>query len=152
MMHSNEWIENELIYQRDLLYRILAKLNKAGEELEEIERDVRPKLSYIKIALGGAMPVGPATLNVGDKKTATVLGFDQNGAPFAIDFNANPVTWTDDNEPVVQDSPTSSADPLTALAAGVANIGATCAGFSDTETVTVLAQAPVLSSIKISID
>ena len=98
------------------------------------------------------MPVGPATLNVGDKKTATVLGFDQNGAPFAIDFTANPVTWTDDNEAAVQDAPTGTSDGLTAVAPGVANLGATCAGFSDTEAVTVVAAAPKLSSIKISID
>lgn len=99
------------------------------------------------------MPVGPATLTVGQSKTATVLGFDQNGAPFAIDFTANPVTWTDDNEAAVQDTAGSTVtDPITALAAGVANLGATCAGFSDTEVVTVLAVAPKLSSIKISID
>lgn len=99
------------------------------------------------------MPVGPATLNVGDKKTVSVLGFDQNGAPFAIDFTANPVTFTDDNESAVQDTAGSTVtDPITALAAGVANLGASCAGFSDTEAVTVLAVAPKLSSIKISID
>ena len=98
------------------------------------------------------MPVGPATLTVGDKKTATVLGFDQNGAPFAIDFNANPVTWADDNESAVADTPTANADGLTAVAPGVANLGATCGGFSDSESITVVAQAPVLSSIKISID
>ena len=99
------------------------------------------------------MPVGPVTLNVGDKKTVSVLGFDQNGAPFAIDFTANPVTFTDDNPSAVQDTPGSTVtDPITALAAGVANLGATCAGFSDTESVTVVAAAPVLSSIKISVD
>lgn len=99
------------------------------------------------------MPVGPATLTVGDKKTATVKGFDQFGAPFAIDFAANPVTWTDDNEAVVADDDTQTvADPLSAVAPGVANIGATCGGFTDTEAVTVVAAAPKLSSIKISID
>ena len=99
------------------------------------------------------MPVGPATLTVGDKKTVSVLGFDQNGAPFTIDFAANPVTFTDDNQSAVSDTPGSNVtDPIIAVAPGVANIGATCAGFSDTESVTVVAAAPVLSSIKISID
>ena len=122
--------------------------------LRQIEKDVRPKtLSYIKIAIGGIMPIGPATLAIGAKATATVLGFDQNGAPIKIDFTANPVTWKDDNEAVVQDAPAADgSDPLTALAAGVANLTATCAGFSDTESVTVPAASPVLSSIKISID
>jgi len=152
-MHSDDWIEKELVYQRDLLYRILALLTKEGKELGEIEGFVKPKLSFIKIAIGGSMPVGPATLTVGDKKTVSVLGFDQNGAPFAIDFTANPVTFTDDNQAAVADTPGSSVtDPITAVAPGVANIGATCAGFSDTEAVTVVAAAPVLSSIKISID
>jgi len=99
------------------------------------------------------MPLGPANLTVGDKKVATVQGFDQNGAPFAIDFTANPVTWSNDNQSAVQDAPASDgSDALTAAAAGVSNLSATCAGFSDTETVTVVAQTPVLSSIKISID
>lgn len=159
-MREDEWIVRELEYQRDLLCRILAKVT--GEEstlakdtwlLQKIEADVEPQLSFIKLAIGGIMPVGPATLTVGDKKTVSVLGFDQNGAPFAIDFNANPVTFSDDNQEVVADTPNSATtDPITAVAPGVANISASCAGFTDTEAVTVLAAAPVLSSIKISID
>lgn len=132
--------------------REIRELRKGTALLREIARDLRPVLSFIKIAIGGIMPVGPVTLNVGDKKVATVLGFDQNGAPFAIDFSANPVEWVDDNEAAVQDAPTADQDALTAIAPGVANITATCAGLTDSETVTVVAQAPVLSSIKISID
>lgn len=99
------------------------------------------------------MPVGPVTLTVGDVKVVSVLGFDQNGAPFAIDFTANPVSFSDDNEAVVQDTPGSTVtDTITAVAPGVANVSATCAGFTDTEAITVVAAAPVLSSIKISID
>lgn len=134
------------------------ELRLAREEvalLREIVRELRheKRLAFIKIAIGGKMPVGPATLTVGDKKTATVLGFDQNGSPFAIDFTANPVTWSDDNEGSVADAPAADgSDPLTAVSAGVANLTASCAGFTDTETVTVLAAAPVLSSIKVSID
>lgn len=153
-MHSQEWIERELVYQRDLLLRILVLLTKDTAEIEEIEQAVKQKLSFIKIALGGEMPVGPATLSVGDKKTATVLGFDQNGAAFT--GSIPDVTWADDNEPVVQDAPTTTSDGLTAVAAGVANLTATVQGpngpLSDTESITVLAAAPVLSSIKISID
>ena len=136
--------ENILIAEDDLIleleHQILAKLS--------------PKLSYIKLTLGGnKMPVGPQTLTVGDKKTVSVLGFDQYGAPFAIDFTANPVTFTDDNEAVLQDTSESTVtDPVTALAPGVANVGGTCAGFTDTEAYTVVAALPKLSSIKISLD
>ena len=136
--------------------RLLRKQLEVQEQelalLRQIAKNTAPKLSFIKIAIGGSMPVGPATLTVGDKKTATVLGFDQNGAPFTIDFTANPVTWADDNEAAVQDAPTTTSDGLTAVAPGVANISATCGGFSDSEAVTVVAAPPVLSSIKVSID
>ena len=135
--------ENCLLAEDDLILELEHKI------LDKLQ----PRLSYIKLAIGGKMPVGPATLTVGDKKTLSVLGFDQNGAPFAIDFTANPVTFTDDNETVLQDTAGSTVtDPVVALAVGVANVGATCAGFSDTEAVTVVAAAPVLSSIKILID
>lgn len=145
--HDDEKKELELLREQNRLQR------EELELLRRIERDVAPKrLSFIKIAIGGSMPVGPATLTVGDKKTATVLGFDQNGAPFPIDFTQNPITWADDNEPVVQDAPTASQDGLTAVSPGVANLTATCGGFTDTEAITVVAQAPKLSSIKISID
>lgn len=132
--------ENQILAEDDLI-------------LEAIHRLEKKRLCYIKLAIGGRMPVGPATLTVGDKKTLSVLGFDQNGAPFAIDFTANPVTYTDDNEAVVQDTAGSTVtDAVTAVAPGVANVGATCAGFSDNEAITVVAAPPVLSSIKISID
>ena len=98
------------------------------------------------------MPVGPATLTIGQSKTATVLGFDQNGAPMTIDFTANPVTWTDPAETIVSDVPTTASDALTAVAAGTVPLTATCAGLTDTETITVVPQAPVLTSIKVSID
>jgi hypothetical protein len=128
----------------------LDELKRIEEDLDEIVTLLKPRLSFIKIAFGGNMAQGPVKLTVGQKTTASVLGFDQNGAPFAIDFNANPVAWTDDNETSVQDStPTAPTDVLTALAAGVANIGATCGGFTDTEQATVSAVVPVLSSIKI---
>lgn len=97
------------------------------------------------------MPTGPVTLTVGQKTTATVQGFDQNGAPFAIDFTANPVTWSIDNTTADSSTPQpDSSDVVASLAAGVANLTAVCAGFNDTEVVTNVAQAPTLSSIKIN--
>lgn len=124
-------------------------LEHIEEDLDEIVGFLKPRLAFIKIAFGGTMAQGPVKLTVGQKTTATVLGFDQNGAPFTIDFTANPVTWTDDNEAVASDAPTPPTDTITGVSAGVANITATCAGFNDTEQVTVSAVVPVLSSIKI---
>lgn len=142
--------ESELIGEE---VREIRELRKDTGLLHEIAEDLKPKLSFIKLSIGGVMPVGPATIAVGDKKVVSVLGFDQNGAPIAIDFTANPVTFTDDNETAVGDTSGSTVtDPITGLAVGVANITATCAGFSDTEAVTVVAATPVLSSIKVSID
>lgn len=140
------------------LHEVILLLREEAALLKEENRILRQirdgkKLSFIKISIGGKMPVGPVTLAVGDKKVVSVLGFDQNGAPIAIDFKVNPVVFTDDNQSVVQDTPDSPvSDPITALAPGVANLTATCAGFVDTEAVTVIAAAPKLSSIKISID
>lgn len=113
-----------------------------------------PKLSSIKIQFGGfTMPVGPITLTVGQSATATVQGFDQNSAPLAIDFT-DPnfaVAWTVDNAGIASSTPNpDQSSAVVGVSAGVANLTATCAGFSDTETVTVVAQAPILSSVKIS--
>jgi hypothetical protein len=151
-----ELLKKEVRLEREELKE--AKRHDRVEEqlLRDIRRELGPHLSFIKVKIGGTMPVGPITAAIGDQLVASVQGFDQNGAPFAIDFTnpANAVTYTDDNEASVASTPnsTNQTDALNCVAAGVANIGATCAGFSDTETVTVAAAAPVLSSIKVSLD
>lgn len=146
MHHDREL--HELREEVKFLYELVKRL---AEELAEC-RGHKRKLSFIKIAFGGIMPVGPFTLTVGATTVATVLGFDQNGNPMSIDFTANPVSWTDSAEAIVSDAPTATSDTLTGVSAGVMSLTATCAGFTDTETVTVPAVVPVLSSIKISID
>jgi len=108
------------------------------------------KLSFIKIVFGEMKMLGPVTLTVGQKTTATVQGFDQNGAAFPIDFTANPVTWTLDNTTLDSSTPQpDQADVVASLAAGTANLTAACAGFTDTEQVINVAQPPKLASIKI---
>jgi hypothetical protein len=132
------------------LKRIEKKEDRELALLELIESQLKPRPTFIKIQFGGTMP-GPVTLNVGQKTTATVQGFDQNGAPFAIDFTANPVTWTIDNASLDSSTPQpDQSDLIVSLAAGVANLTATCAGLTDTETITNVAVAPILSSIKIN--
>ena len=130
----------------------LRLLRRALEVLERIERNTAPKLTELKISIGGIMPVGPVTINVGDSKKATVLGFDQTGAAFPIDFTVNPVSWSLDNATAIQEHQSPSEDDLLATAPGTANLSATCAGFTATDTITVIVPVPVLSSIKVSID
>lgn len=115
------------------------------------------RLSSIKIRfkdMGGCMPEGPVTLNVGQTTTATVDGFDQNGAPFT--GTVPPATFSVDNPAIATVDPTSGL--VTAVSAGVANVTATLitaegTTLTDTETVTVRGTPPppqVLSSIKIN--
>src|ERR1700674_1030071 len=80
---------------------ILRKIEKTDkrieEDLDELIGIIKSKQSSIKIAFGENKMIGPVKINVGQATTAQVLGLDQNGAPFTIDFVANPVTWTLDN-------------------------------------------------------
>lgn len=99
------------------------------------------------------MPVGPVTISVGQTKVASVVGFDQNGAPFSGPIPTP--TFSVDNAAVATVDPASGL--TTGVSAGVANATATLTTaegltLSDTETVTVTAVVPVLSSIKISFD
>lgn len=133
-----------------LLREAVRLLRDERELLTEIRNELAPKLSFIKIAFGGSMP-GPVTLTVGQSVTATVQGFDQNGAPFAIDFTANPVVWSIDDATLDSSTPQADqSDLLMSLAAGTANLTATCAGLTDTEQVINVAAPPKLSSIKIN--
>lgn len=99
------------------------------------------------------MPVGPLTISVGQAYVATVVGFDQNGAPFTGPIPA--ATFA------VADSTVASLDPTAGtgagLAAGVTGVSASLTSaeglaLTDTETLTVTAVVPVLSSIKVSLD
>ncbi len=140
--------------------RLLRELVKEEREEIEILRDIRgelkPKhLAFVKIAIGGKM-IGPVTLTVGDKKTATLQGFDQNGAPFVIDpSTVASVAWVMSDPALDSSTPNAdNSDAIVSLSAGVANLSGTLTTtdgktFSDIETITNVAQAPVLSSVKI---
>ncbi len=99
------------------------------------------------------MSQGPVTLTVGQKTKATVLGFDQNGAPFA--GTIPPITYTIDNSTLDSSTPDgANGDDIVSLGAGTANLTASLTtaegvALQDTETITNVAQAPVLSSVKI---
>jgi hypothetical protein len=144
------------------LLRDLRRLLQDNECEDEHERHHRHRhhhrhLSSIKIAFakGRKFMIGPVTLTVGQKTTATVFGFDQNGAPFAIDVTKTPITWSVDDATLDSSTPQpDGTDSIVSLAAGVANLTASLTSaegkaLSDTEAMTNVAQPLVLSSIKI---
>lgn len=153
-----------------LLTEILAELRKDGKKevrelrketgiLREIARDLKPKLAFIKLAFGGIMAQGPVTLSQGQSTTATILYFDQTGAPMPAGFVPPAVTFTIDNPSFASSTPGSDgqSDVVAYVAAGVANLTASVTSaeglsLSDVETVTctpVVLPPPALSSIKV---
>jgi hypothetical protein len=141
----------------------LRELERIGEEIEEdldkLVAAIPPKLSFIKIAFavnGGRRMEGPVTLTVGQKTTASLDGFDQNGAVWTGPIPAP--TWSIDNaafDSIAPDVAIPANEDLASLAAGVANLTASVTtaegkALTDTEVVTNVAQVLVLSSIKIN--
>lgn len=146
--------ENIIISEEDLIL----------EAEDEILARTKPRLVCIKIKfrrpsktkLGETiMAEGPLTITVGQSTKATVDGFDQNGAPWTGAIP--PVTYSIDNSTLDSSTPESDnfTDDIVSLAAGTANLTASLTtvegkALTDTETITNVAQAPVLSSIKIN--
>lgn len=135
--------------------RLERENNKLLHELIAQLQQLLPHLASVKINFGGKM-LGPVTLTVGDQKVGTLQGFDQNGAPFAIDpATVQSITWAVDNTTLDSSTPQpDNSTVIVSLAAGVANLTGTLTTtdgktFSDTETITNVAQTPVLSSVKI---
>lgn len=155
MSESSEREELRLLREQ---VRELIQLHLDEQQEINLLREIRDKLptpqklSTIKLAFlkGDSMAEGPVTLSVGQTTVATVDGFDQNGAPFS-----GPVptpTFAMDNSAIAT---VDASGNVVAVSAGVANLTATVVTaegvtLSDTETVTVTAAAPVLSSIKIN--
>ena len=138
--------------------KILREIEEDEDEevrlLRQIRDELKRRLSSIKIKFsGGNMAVGPVTLTVGQKTKATVVGFDQFGAPFTGPIPTP--TFSLDNTTL--DSGTADGVggfDITSLAAGVANLTASLTtaegvALSDTETITNTAVVSVLSSIKV---
>lgn len=146
------------IFQIKAISDLSAAVSVLGAKVDQIlvEVEPSPQLTNIKLAFGGNMSVGPVTLSQDTPNTvATVLGFDQFGAPFVIDFTANPVSFSldDPTQDTLVDNANGTAN-VTWLTPGgkTANLTATCAGFSDVEQINNLAivvPTPVLSSVKI---
>ncbi len=122
-----------------------------------------PKLTSIQIAFSKGTPPmstpGPVTLTAaGQQVTASVLGFDQFGAPFTGAMPPATLSSDDTAGAIVSFDPTTGL--TTAVANGVANITASLTtaeglALTDTEAVTVAIPivpppTPVLSSIKVA--
>ena len=146
----------------------LARLIEIGEctnhLLRIIAEEVNPrriKLARIQLQFQGEqMPIaGPVTLtSAGQQVTASVLGFDQFGAPFTGTMPTATLSSDDTASAIVTFDPTTGL--TTAVANGVANITASLTtaeglALTDTEAVTVAIPivpppTPVLSSIKVA--
>lgn len=99
------------------------------------------------------------TLSQGQATVASVLYFDQTGAPMPSGFVPPNVSFSIDNSGIASSTPNSDnqTDVVAWVSAGAANLTATVVSaegvtISDTETVTcspVVVPPPVLTSIKI---
>jgi hypothetical protein len=136
----------------------LRLLREELQLLKEIQRELKPKLSVIKIAFrrNNVMAEGPVTLTVGQKTVASVDGFDQNGAPFTGVIPTP--SWSIDNstfDSIAADTANPSNEDVASVAVGVANLSVSVTSaegkvLTDTESVTNVAAASVLSSVKIN--
>lgn len=164
MTHEQfEWLKKELRWQAQLLYRLI-QLEEIGIELDRRiigDLESEPQLKQIRIQFGGIMPLGPVTLNVGQSATATVVGFDQLGAPWTGPIPTP--TFSVDNPAIASSTPSADGQSAVVLGVseGVANESASLTtaeglALSTSETVTVSAPppppppTPVLSSIKLN--
>lgn len=148
-----------VLSQGKVLAALVDAVTAMGPILKQILAELKPSpavLNQIKIVFGGNMAVGPVTLSQQTPNTvARILGFDQFGSAFSIDFTATPVTYTLDDP--TQDTLAANADGSANISwitpgGKTVNLTATCAGFTDTEqinNIAVVVPPPVLSSIKI---
>jgi hypothetical protein len=146
--------------------RIISLLSVILHELRIIRREVAPpQLTTIIISFSKGNPMGtpvagPITLTTaGQTVTASVLGFDQNGAPFTGPIPTPTFSSSDTAGAVITFDPATGL--VTAVANGVANITAsltTAAGLAltDTEAVTVAigggGGTPILTTIKVAFE
>lgn len=101
------------------------------------------------------MAEGPVTLTVGQTTVASVDGFDQNGAAWQGVIPTG--SWSIDNpafDTITPDAVAGNEDVLS-VAVGVANLTVSVTNeqgtvLTDTEAITNIAQALVLSSVKIN--
>lgn len=152
MFHHHEHDE-----EKQLLLELVREGRVAIELDQEILALLKPKLSSIKITFrkGAVMAEGPVTLTVGQSTVASIDGFDQNGAPYQ---GTIPTPAYSIDQPsfdtITPDGTNPSNEDILSVAVGVANLTATVQGpngpLTDTETITNVGVAQVLSSIKIN--
>jgi hypothetical protein len=148
--------------------KVLSVLQDIDATEHKILDQLQPRLSFIKIKFsavcrhygcnccGGIMAEGPVTLTLGQTTVASIDGYDQNGAAWTGPIPTP--TWSIDQpslDTITPDATTPANEDVLSVAVGVANLTVTVTNaqgtvLTDTEAVTNVAQALVLSSIKIS--
>lgn len=108
---------------------------------------LQPRLAHIAIKLEDKMP-----LDVGKTFVATVAGRDQFNNPFAIDFTANPPSWSlsDPTLATMTQDPTAGSEDVTGVAAGNETLSVSCAGLTASLSFVVDVPTPVLTSLVIT--
>lgn len=141
------WHDEQLYEQTQLLREIV-------RELRHIVHLLTPHLSALEIHFGDSSM--DTSIQVGAVVTAKVVGFDQFGNPFPIDFGANPASWSVDQPSAVELAAGSNPDEESCkgLAATTtpAVLSVSCGGFTATGNITVTEApppTPVLSSLGI---
>lgn len=159
----------------ELLNEIRQEQNLLLAVARRIDGRLKPRLARIEVVYNErptcrstepgekemAPTAGPVTLTTaGQKTTASVLGFDQNGQPMPSTFSMPLAAWTiDDTSGAVVSSIDNGdgTDTVTAVANGNVNLTAsltTAEGLaltaSQAVTVLIAAVAPVLSSIQVA--
>lgn len=143
---------------------VLHEFRHLNQEVHELRKYfTRPHLTSIRLTFSKGrhhMPTqGPVTLASGQSAVATVLYFDQTGAPMPVSFVPPAVTFAIDNSAIASSTPIDGqSDTVAYVSAGVANLTASVTSaeglaLADSETVTcspVVLPPPVLSSIKIA--
>ena len=139
-----ETIGDQLRLQRAFLTEILA-------DTHHIVSLLQPRLARVEIIRSGGSPM---PLNVGDTVVATVNGFDQFRNPFPIDFSATPAAWSvsDPTLATITAGSTPADENVTGVAAGSETLSVTVADQSASVTFDVVAAAPVLTSVTITIN
>lgn len=158
LFHSDRLDKQILAELRDLRNRVINDYATLAandclifDRLGKILDLLQPRLTSLVIQFHGG--IMPASIEIGKTTTASVQGLDQFGNPFTIDLVANPPSWSIADPSIATASPnptTPTSEDIMGVAAGSTSLGVSCAGLSTTDTITVTAPVPVLTSLRIN--
>ena len=154
MGERREYGERE---EERLIGEVLREVRELRREVDELRNDLKPKLVAIEIRFGGDMQ-GPVTLTpTTPGTTATILGFDQTGAPFTGPMPT--ATFTPDVTTFCTFTPGVNSDAILGTSNGTTNLGVsltTAEGLALSDTSQIITSGfgvtpptPVLTTIKL---